>query len=114
MMVVSDCISLDGFFEGTRGEIDWFTIDDSFIDYSCEILNKAGVIVMGRKTYQILAAYWPVAAKDDVVITHQMNHLPKIVFSATLDHASWNNSRVERGEMVRELLKLKGQFKSSN
>ena len=48
-----------------------------------------------------MASYWPtpMAMKNDPVVAEGMNSLPKVVFSRTLDKASWNNTRLVKGDM---------------
>jgi dihydrofolate reductase len=43
------------------------------------------------------------------VVAAQMNTLPKVVFSRTLDQASWNNTRLVKGDLVSEIRKLKDE-----
>ncbi len=104
-------MSLDGFFAGHNGEIDWVVWDDETADYSKALLKSVGMIVFGRVTYELMAQYWPTARPpaEDPVIIDAMNSLPKIVFSKTLDKVEWNNSRLVRGDLLEEITKLKQQ-----
>ena len=106
-LIVSNLMSLDGFFEGLNHELDWFVRDEEFFAYAREMLRAVDTIIFGRVTYQHMAAYWPSAAKDE--IADAMNHLPKIVFSKTLDKAEWNNSRLVKADAAEEISKLKQQ-----
>jgi dihydrofolate reductase len=54
-----------------------------------------------------MAAYWPSAPVDE--IADKMNNLPKIVFSKTLEKVDWNNSRLIRNNIQKEVSKLKAQ-----
>jgi len=106
-LIVSNVMSLDGFFEGPSHELDWFIVDEEFFAYAREMLRAVDTIIFGRITYQHMAAYWPSAPKDE--IADAMNHLPKIVFSRTLDKAEWNNSRLVKADAAEEISKLKQQ-----
>lgn len=108
-IIVSNVISLDGFFEGINQEIDWFTVDESFFEYARQLLNEVDAILFGRVTYQMMAAFWPNAIDEDAVITHKMNHLPKIVFSKTLKKVEWNNATLAKNNLEKEVKNLKGQ-----
>ncbi len=111
-VIVSNLVTLDGFFEGKNGELDWFIVDEEFFDYVKEMFKSVDTILYGRKTYEMMADYWPEAEDNDPTITHFMNKLPKIVFSKTLANADWNNSKIIKeniAEEVHELKKLPGK-----
>ena len=108
-IIVSNPVSVDGFFEGTNKEIDWFVVEEEFFEYAREVLNSVDMILFGRVTYQMMASYWPNATDGDAVITHKMNHLTKIVFSKTLKQVAWNNSRLAKGNLAEEVTKMKQQ-----
>jgi dihydrofolate reductase len=86
-VIVSNLMSLDGFFEGPNHELDWFVVDEEFFEYARDMLRGVDTILFGRKTYQHMADYWPSAPAEE--IADQMNNLPKIVFSRTLESAEW-------------------------
>ncbi len=104
-VLVSNLVSLDGFFEGPNQELDWFVRDDEFFAYARELLHSVDTILFGRSTYQLMAKYWPSAPPDE--IADQMNGLPKVVFSRTLNAVEWNNSKLFRGDAVEEVGKLR-------
>jgi dihydrofolate reductase len=106
-LIVSNLMSLDGFFEGPNHELDWFVLDEDFFAYSRALLREADTIIFGRVTYEHMAGYWPTAPKDE--IADGMNSLPKIVFSKTLEKVEWDNSRLVRGDAAEEIAKLKRQ-----
>ena len=56
-----------------------------------------------------MTRYWPtpLARTHDRVVAERMNQLPKVVFSRTLDRASWNNTRLVKGELAAEIRKMK-------
>jgi dihydrofolate reductase len=47
------------------------------------------------------------AKQHNPVVAEGMNNMPKIVFSRTLDHASWNNTTLVKGDLVSEVRKMK-------
>ncbi len=110
-IIVSNYITLDGFFAGPNGEIDWFVWDDEMAKYSINLMNTVGTILLGRMTYQLFADYWPTpsAAEENPLIAPLMNDLPKIVFSRTLESVAWNNSRLIKENIAEEISKLKQQ-----
>lgn len=65
-------------------------------------------LLLGRKTYQIFAAYWPTAPTDDQM-AKKFNSMPKYVVSTTLDKVEWNNSTLIKSNVAEEVAKLKQQ-----
>jgi dihydrofolate reductase len=57
----------------------------------------------------MMASYWPtpIADQHNPAVAKGMNSMAKVVFSKTLDHASWNNTRLIKGDLVTEVRKLK-------
>jgi len=111
-VVVWNLVTLDGFFEGAEKELDWFVVNEEFINESRDMFKEFDTILFGRKTYQMMEKYWPTAEDNDPTITHHMNKLSKIVFSKTLEEVSWNNSRLINEnitEEVHEMKKLPGK-----
>jgi dihydrofolate reductase len=108
-VIVSNLISLDGFFEGPNRELDWFVVDEEFFDYARDLLRTVDTILFGRVTYQMMASYWPTTTENDPVITHKMNNLSKVVFSKTLSAVEWNNSSLVKENIAEEISQLKRQ-----
>jgi dihydrofolate reductase len=106
-LIVSNVMSLDGFFESKDKKLDWFVVDEEFLAYAAEMLRSVDTIVLGRATYEHMAAYWPFAPRDE--IADAMNSLSKIVFSRTLERADWNKSRLVKGDAAKEIAQLKQQ-----
>jgi dihydrofolate reductase len=110
-IILFNMITLDGFFAGPEGEIDWHTTDDEFNRFAIEQTSSAGGLIFGRVTYDLMASYWPTpeALNDDPDVTQIMNSMPKFVVSRTLDKAEWNNTRLIRTNPVQEITQLKQQ-----
>ncbi|SRR5271166_956120 len=104
-VIVSNLVSLDGFYEGPNHELDWHVVDDEFFSYAKDMLREADTLLFGAATYQLMAGYWPTAPRDE--IADQMNSLPKVVFSKTLKSAEWNNSKLVSGNAAEEISRLK-------
>lgn len=64
--------------------------------------------LFGRKTYEIMAAYWPNAPSDDPYAQH-LNAVQKYVASTTLDRVEWQNTTLLEGDVAEEVAKLKEQ-----
>ena len=102
-------ISLDGFYEGPNGELDWPNVDAEFDDFAVRQLDEADTLGFGRATYEHMAAYWPTeqAVANDPAITSRMNDKEKLVFSTTLTEANWSKTTVMRGEATEHVARLK-------
>lgn len=108
---VSNLISLDGFYAGPNGEIDWFVniADKDFEEYSINLINSVDTMLFGRVTYELMESYWPDAKpeNDDPRIIEAMNNYPKIVISNTLNKVNWKNSTLIKGDAVDAVANLK-------
>lgn len=108
-ILAQEMVTVDGYFAGPNGELDWFVWDDVLKDLSMGTLKSIDTILFGRVTYEMMAAYWPAATDDDPAITRAMNSLPKVVFSRTLERADWNNTRVVKEVVPEEIRRMKEQ-----
>lgn len=102
-------LSLDGYMEGPGGTLDWHLVDEEFNDYAAGLLTQVDTLLFGRKTYEVMAAYWPTgkAMQDDPVIAGHMNTLQKVVCSRTLPHADWHNTSVYGSDALERIKALK-------
>ncbi|WP_243293066.1 dihydrofolate reductase family protein [Bacillus sp. FJAT-47783] len=105
-LIAQEVISLDGFFAGPNGEVDWHQVDHEYEEYAKEFLESLDMLLFGRVTYQLMASFWPTATGD---IATQMNRHAKVVFSKTLKEASWENTRLVNENALGEIRKLKEQ-----
>jgi dihydrofolate reductase len=84
--------------------------DEIFAKAIIEGLTDAGGFLLGRKTYEIFAAYWPTAPAGEQAVAVPLNNLPKFVVSKTLrEPLAWNNSTLIAGDVAKEVAKLKRQ-----
>ena len=89
--------------------------DDELHDFFTNMLNDMDVILFGRKTYQLMENFWPVAHKDSgatksmLRFADKINSIQKIVFSKTLKKVIWENTKLFNGNIRNEVLKLKKQ-----
>ena len=100
-------VSLDGYIEGPHREIDWHLVDDEFNAYAVDMLKASDVLLMGRRTYELMAGCWPTDTDNDPVVTEKMNSTPKLVFSRTLKKVGWQKSRLATGSIADEVARLK-------
>lgn len=111
-LTVFENVSLDGFFVDAHGDMSWaHKHDPEWTEWSGQNAQSGGELVFGRVTYQMMASFWPTEAARQQMpdIAEGINREPKVVFSRTLDRADWNNTRLEKGDLVEALRRLKGE-----
>ena len=71
-------------------------------------MGSADAYLFGRRTYQIMAAYWPTAPADDPFAGH-LNATKKYVASRTLNDLEWQNAELLEGDAGEAVARLKEQ-----
>ena len=96
----------DGGFQYGGWHLQYF--DEESQGWVLQILTGAGGYLLGRRTYEIFAAYWPTAPEEEQVIAEPLNTRPKYVASRTLSEPlEWQNSSVLQGEVAESVKALK-------
>jgi len=113
-LMVFNSITLDGFYTGVEGDLSWAFKDRNDAEWSAFVAGNAkgeGILLFGRKTYEMMASYWPTpyAERDFPEVARGMHRSQKIVFSRSLNDATWNNTRVVKGDIETEVRKLKSE-----
>ena len=80
--------------------------DDVFMKMAVEGMQQTDANLFGRKTFEIMAAYWPNAPADDPFAKH-LNSVHKYVASHTLKDPTWENSTVLEGDVPTAVAELK-------
>ena len=111
-LVVFNSVTLDGYFTAVNGDISWAHAGKQDAEWDAFVSDNAkggGELLFGRVTYDMMRSYWPTpqALRDNPVVAEQMNNLPKVVFSRTLDRASWNNTKLVKGDLPAEVRRMK-------
>lgn len=116
-IIVLEFISLDGVMQAPGGPEEDTSGDFKYggwtFPYFDEVSGKEMDkqmqgeydLLLGRKTYDIFAGYWPHHAD----IWPQVNNITKFVISNTLQNPTWEKTVVINGDVVDELKKLKEQ-----
>jgi dihydrofolate reductase len=112
-VVVNEFMSLDGVVQSPGAEDEdssggfeyggWHMryFDDVSQKWVLDSILEAGGFLLGRRTFEIFAAYWPNAPEDQQVIADPLNSKPKYVASTTLtDPPEWQNSTVLQGDVL--------------
>jgi dihydrofolate reductase len=101
-------VSLDGCCDHTKQ-----SGSDEILEHYTQLLREVDLLVYGRKTYQLMVPYWPDVAKDpsetkaSIEFARTFDSIHKVVFSRSLDKAEDRNTRIVRGNLRDEMLKLK-------
>ncbi len=105
-LVVVENLSLDGVMEAPEK---WaFAYQNAEMAKANQAgMNDSDALLLGRKTYEQFAAFWPSQAHDEAGIGGYINKVAKFVVSSTLAKADWHNTTILRGDMVDEIRKLK-------
>ena len=110
-LAVFNHVSLDGYFVDGNGDMSWAHRQDA--EWKAFVAGNASaresLLLFGRTTYDLMASYWPtpLATKNDPIVAERMNSLSKIVFSRTLDKASWSNTRLVKGDLTTEIRRMR-------
>ncbi|WP_405821423.1 dihydrofolate reductase family protein [Streptomyces sp. NBC_00838] len=117
-LMVTTFVSLDGVMQGPGGSdedrdggfehggwsVPHFGAD--LVERMTTVVRRADALLVGRRTYDIFAATWPLAEADDP-IGSKMNSVRKYVASRTLDTVSWQNSTLLTGDVAEAVRSLK-------
>jgi len=111
-LIVFNNVTVDGYFADSSGDMRWAhrqTQDPEFNEFIADNASGGGQLLFGRKTYQMMASYWPtpMALQNEPNVAEGINNLPKVVFSRTLNEATWKNTRLVKNDMIAEVRKMK-------
>jgi dihydrofolate reductase len=83
-------------------------MDELSMKWVTEPIASAGGLLLGRRTYEIFAAYWPTAPEEVQVVAEPLNRMPKYVASRTLSEPlEWQNSSLLKGDVAAAVQDLK-------
>jgi dihydrofolate reductase len=119
-LIMKMSITVDGFVAGANGEANWIfkSSDEESRAWVVARTWEASLIIMGRKSFEAMAPYWPTATGP---FAAPMNEIPKGVFTkngfknslpnepGSEAHASWADARVFNGDLAQEITKLKSE-----
>jgi dihydrofolate reductase len=108
-------ISLDGYYCDPHGDMSFAhksPDDTEWLAFVAGNASSEGPLLFGRKTYEMMAAWWPTPAATKAMpeVSARMNARPKIVFSRTMSSADWNNTTLVKNDIV-ETVRLMKQEK---
>jgi dihydrofolate reductase len=108
-LIVTNIVSLDGYYEGANGNVMAMPFDQNFSAYNVERMRAADTLLYGRKTYEGFKGYWPevqnnpAVTEDEREISRIQNAIEKVVVSDGLTEEQtgpWRGTTtiVRRGE----------------
>lgn len=108
---VFESISVDGYFTDASGDMSWAHAgreDPEFARWVGANASSGGVLLFGRKTYQMMEGYWPtpIAAQQMPLVARGMNAAEKYVASRTIQ-PTWNNTHLLKGDLIEAVRALK-------
>ena len=108
---VFESISIDGYFTDANGDMSWAHAgreDEEFAAWVSGNASGGGELVFGRKTYQMMEAFWPTpaAAKQMPAVAKGMNAAKKYVASKTIQ-PGWQNTQLLKGDLAEAVRELK-------
>jgi dihydrofolate reductase len=109
---VFNSVSLDGYFTDAHGDMSWaHRQDDEWNAFAAENAGGGGVLLFGRVTYELMAAFWPTPAAFDSmpIVAERMRALRKVVFSSTLEQPSWEHTEVVPGDIEDAVRRMKAE-----
>lgn len=112
-LMVFNNITLDGYFTDKNNDMSWAhkNADEEWNKFTSENAGGGGVLLFGRKTYDLMVSFWPTKQAYDMMpqVAEGMNKLPKVVFSRTMDKAEWNNTKLVKENIVEEVRRMKSE-----
>jgi dihydrofolate reductase len=93
-------ISLDGFIAGPNGEMNWIKVDEEIFDHVGKRISQGDTALNGRKTFQMMEAYWPTAGDKPTASKHDIEHskwynkVHKVVLSKTMKEEGLTNTEI--------------------
>jgi len=119
-LIASMMVSLDGVHQGPGGADEdrrggferggWTAAhgDEESWQFLTRLFGRADALLLGRRTWDIWAGYWPHHDQGDPV-SHGINVLPKYVPSTTLKDPKWQNTHVISGDVEAAVRELKAR-----
>ena len=119
-LIATMMLSLDGVYQGPGGPDEdrragfdrggWIAPygDEESWRFLTSMFERADALLLGRRTWEMWAAYWPHHDGGDPV-SHGINVLPKYVPSTTLTDPTWQNTHLINGDVEAAVQKLKAK-----
>lgn len=105
-------VSTDGYFTDANNDMSWAHAAADDAEFNAFVAGNSqggGALVLGRKTYDMMASFWPTDMAKQMMpeVAEGMNRMKKFVISNSMRDASWQNSKVLSGDIVAAIRDLK-------
>jgi dihydrofolate reductase len=120
-VIANEFMSLDGVIQSSGSDDDptggfrhggWHLpyFDEIAMRWVVEGYQAAGGFIFGRRTYELLAGYWPNADEAEQGVAAPLNELPKYVATTTLSGPlDWDNAHILEGDVLEAVRALKAE-----
>lgn len=99
-------VTLDGYHEGVDHDISWHNAgNQEFQDFANAQLDTADTLIFGRRTYDMMASYWPGEADETA---RRMNAARKVVFTHSPLSVDWQPTEAS-DDIVAKMNELKAE-----
>ena len=107
-------LSVDGYYCDLRGDMRFAQKSHDDTEWNEFVAGNAGgsgVLLFGRTTYDMMAAWWPTPMARQAMpeVAAGMNAAPKVVFSRTMKSAEWSNTTLVKNDLVEAVRRMKGE-----
>ncbi|WP_372773039.1 dihydrofolate reductase family protein [Mangrovibacterium sp.] len=101
--------SLNGYYQGADGNIDWHSNGSEEIEFAQTKLQEGKTLLFGRRTYELIRNFWvgPMAYELFPAVALRLNQTEKLVCSNTLKQTEWNNTSILSDDIVSQIKKIK-------
>jgi dihydrofolate reductase len=102
-LIITTAITIDGVIDG----FEWYVAEGAHDQAGLDQFDGAAAMLLGRKTYEGLAGFWPT---QEGPWADMINPMPKVVASRTLSEPLEWNARLLQGELGEAVPRLKEEL----
>ncbi|HEY1405256.1 MAG TPA: dihydrofolate reductase family protein [Spirochaetota bacterium] len=115
-IIVAMQVTLDGFIEGPKGELDWAMKEDAETWKEVfELHDSADTLLLGRVMYPAFEKYWLSVlsgrhgSENEIAYAKRADKMQKLLFSTTVSSVEWETTRIIKDNVEGEMRKMKQQ-----